>query len=161
MALKLPSSVSSTHDLTALILEVREYTKWYLQYSNAVKVKTKYTQDQPEISPTASELIRSWNASSPLSGPSLDALIAELETIKKTAPTVSVTLAAPATSEVKKTLVSWLREHINETVLVTFGFNSNLLGGMVIRYGSTIHDWSFRRAILNERKKFAEILTRV
>jgi hypothetical protein len=161
MTLKLPDSVSSVHDLTALILEVREYSKWYLQYSNATKANTKYTIAQPEISPTAAEIIREWNTTSPLSGESLENLIGSLEAIKKSARTVTITLAAPATSEVKKALVSWYRKNVSETILITFGFNSNILGGMVVRYGSTIHDWSFRRVILNERSKFGEILRRV
>lgn len=161
MTLKLPDSVSSVHDLTALILEVREYTKWYLQYANASKVKTTYAVAQPEISPTAAEIIREWNKTSPLSGESLDTLISSLESIKKAAPTVTITLAAPATSEVKKALVSWYRTNVSDTILISFGFNSNILGGMVVRYGSTIHDWSFRRVILNERSKFGEILRRV
>jgi hypothetical protein len=161
MALNLPATVSSTQDLTSLILEVREYAKWYSQYATAAKLKTKYKQEQPEITPTAGELIRIWNKESPLSQKSLDELIASLERTKKQAPVMTITLAAPATTEVKRALVDWCRKNINQDILVTFRFNSTLLGGMVLRYGSNIYDWSFRRAILNERQKFGEILSRV
>lgn len=157
----LPPSVSSTQDLTSLILEVRSYAKWYSQYTTAAKVKTKYQAEQPELSPTAAELIRTWGKQSPLSPKSLETLISTLEKTVTHAPVMTITLAAPATSEVKRTLVDWCRKNIHEDILVTFQFNSTILGGMVLRYGSKIYDWSFRRSILNERQKFGEILSRV
>lgn len=157
----LPASVSSAQDLTSLILEVRSYAKWYSQYATAAKVNTKYKEAQPELTPTATELIRSWGKQQALSQKSLDELISTLEKTAAHAPVLTITLAAPATSEVKRTLVDWCRANIHQDILVTFRFNSTILGGMVVRFGSKIYDWSFRRAILNERQKFGEILTRV
>jgi hypothetical protein len=157
----LPPSVSSTQDLTSLILEIRSYAKWYSQYTTASKVKTTYKEAQPELSPTATELIRTWGKQSPLSQKSLDELISTLEKTVSHAPIMTITLAAPATTEVKRALVDWCRSNIHQDILVTFRFNSTILGGMVVRFGSKIYDWSFRRAILNERHKFGEMLTRV
>ena len=157
----LPPSVSSAQDLTSLTLEVRTYAKWYSQYATAAKVKAKYTTDQPELSPTATELIRAWGKQSPLSQKSLDDLITTLEKTATHAPIMTITLAAPATTEVKRALVDWCRTNIHQDILVTFRFNSTILGGMVLRYGSKIYDWSFRRTILNERQKFGEMLSHV
>lgn len=161
MSLVLPASISSTQDVTALGLEVQEYAKWYSQYANAAKRKIAYKEPQPEVTPVASELIREWGKQSPLSQERLDQLVKELNSKTKSAPTMTITLAAPATSDVKKALVAWARKNINPDVLITFRFNSTLLGGMVVRSGSRIFDWSFRRAILNERQKFREIISRV
>lgn len=161
MSLILPSSVSSTQDVTALSLEVQTYAKWYSQYANAAKMKVAYKEPQPDITPVASELIREWGKQNPLTPASLDQLIKELAHKTKSAPIMTITLAAPATSDVKSALVSWARENINPDVLITFRFNSTILGGMVVRVGSRIFDWSFRRAILNERQKFREIISRV
>ena len=157
----LPPAVSSSQDLTSLILEVRSYAKWYSQYATAAKVKAKYKEEQPELSPTASELIRSWGKQSPLSQKRLDDLITTLEKTAKHAPVMTITLAAPATAEVKRTLVGWCRTNIHQDILVTFQFNSTILGGMVLRFGSKIYDWSFRRTILNERHRFGELLSDV
>ncbi len=161
MSLVIPASVSSPQDVTALSLEVQSYAKWYSQYANAAKLKATYKEPQPDITPIASELIRDWAKQSPLSGESLDQLIKELAEKTKLSPVMTITLAAPATSEVKKALVSWCRENINPDILITFRFSSSLLGGMVVRSGSHIFDWSFRRVILNERHKFREIVSRV
>ena len=161
MKLSLPSSISSDGMLTGLLLEVREYTKWFSQYSVAARVKANFASPQPELSPVAAELIRSWAKDSTLSQQSLDQLITELEQIKNTAPVMTITLAAPATAEVKQSLVTWCRANIDANILVNFRFNSTLLGGMVVRFGSHIHDWSFRRVILGERHRWSEILGRV
>lgn len=157
----LPPSVSSAQDLTSLTLEVRSYAKWYSQYATAAKVKAKYKEEQPELSPTATELIRAWGKQSPLSQKSLDELIKTLEQTASHAPVMTITLAAPATTEVKRALVDWCRTNIHQDILVTFRFNSTILGGMVVRFGSKIYDWSFRRTILNERQKFGEMVTNV
>jgi F0F1-type ATP synthase delta subunit len=46
-------------------------------------------------------------------------------------------------------------------MLVDFKFNSTMLGGMVVQYGSHIYDWSFRQRILDARDKFPEVLRSV
>ena len=90
-----------------------------------------------------------------------DDLILELEAAKKTAPLITITLAAPATKDVKQALVSSCRSHIADDALVTFKFNSSLCGGMVLQHGSRVFDWSFRRQILANRTKFTEVLRSV
>jgi len=157
----LPASISSSSDVTSLTLEVRAYAQWYGQYVNAQKAGTKYKASQPELSDIAGEVIREWAKEAPLTSARIDELITHLEKIQKTAPIITITLAAAATSEVKRALVSWCREHIHEDILVTFRFNATILGGMVVRYGSRVYDWSFRRAIMDGRQRFPEVLSRV
>lgn len=157
----LPAAISSPGDVTALILEIRSYQQWYGQYTNAQRAGTQYRGSQPELSGTAGEVIRGWAASAPLSAERLEELIAELEHIQKTAPVITITLAASATTEVKRALVGWCREQINETILVSFRFNATILGGMVVRYGSRVYDWSFRTQLMNNRHRFPEVLTHV
>jgi F0F1-type ATP synthase delta subunit len=70
-------------------------------------------------------------------------------------------LAAPPSNGIKKTLVAWCRKNIATDILVNFDFNSTLLGGMVVRYGSHVFDWSFRRKILEEHSKFPGVLRNV
>jgi hypothetical protein len=158
---KLPTAISSPSDVTALTLEVRAYQQWYGQYANAQRTGAHYQPTQPELSPIASEVIREWAAAEPLTTTRIDALIADLEHVSKTAPVITITLAAVAPVEVKRALVTWCREHLGEDILVTFRFNATILGGMVVRYGSRIYDWSFRTRLMNGRQKFPEVLSRV
>ena len=159
--LTLPNSVSSVQDLSSLILEVREYAKWYLQASIKQHVQAGQIGEPPTVSPGAAQVVQAWGETEQLSQKSLDDLISTLESMKTNADTLTITLAAPASGELRRQLVGWCRDNIAPGILVTFRFNATLLGGMVVRYGSRVFDWSFRRQILAERSKFPEVLRRV
>lgn len=161
MKVRLPDTVSSAQDLTALILEVRTYAKWFAANAIKERVHAKNATPPPTLSAGALEMVRSAGTGKLLSGQSLDQLIAALEDAKTTAATVTITLAAPATASVKQALVRACRDNITENALVTFKFNSGLCGGMVVTYGSHVFDWSFRRQILENRSRFTEVLRSV
>ena len=161
MKLALPSSVSSQQDLAALTIEMHDYAKWWSHNAIKLRVGAKTGTPPPVLSPAALELIRSVGNSKLLDQKHIDDIITQLEALKKSADTLTITLAAPATASVKATLVGWCRQNIDPGILVTFQFNSTILGGMVIHYGSRVLDWSFRRQILAARGNFPEVLRRV
>lgn len=161
MKLKLPDSVASLQDLAALQLELHEYNKWFAHESVKRRVGAKHTSPAPLLSPAADELLRTWSGAKAISQSGLEKLIKTLEEYRRSAPAITVTLAAPPTSIIKTTLVAWCRQNIAPNVLISFQFNATLLGGMVIRYGSRVFDWSFRRQILSARQNFPEVLRRV
>lgn len=154
----LPASISSPKDLSLLILDIKKYAKWYLQYYNASKTKVKYSAPQPEISKTASELIIFWDKQKPLTPTSLDTYIKLLEKMSRTAPVLTITLADPASAEIKEALSKWCRENLNSEVLISFQYSSSILGGMILRTGSKIYDWSFRKKLTDNTKTFTRIL---
>lgn len=88
-------------------------------------------------------------------------LLAELEELVKSAPRVHLTLAAMPSEGMKRQLADWLRANVSPAVLVEFNYNSALLGGMVVRIGSRIFDWSFRRQILASAGEFTKVLRHV
>lgn len=166
MKLKLPNSIISTQDLNQLILEIHGYVRWH----NHESVKKQATADeqagvedrQPSgFSTEAQEMLRNWHGKKTPTPKTLDQLIDELEDFKDSAPRVVITLAAPAGPKQKKHLAGWCREHLRSDILVDFEFDSNLLGGMIVRCGSHIYDWSFRRQILQNSRHFPEVLRRV
>ncbi len=159
--MNLPSSISSQQELNVLSLELHEYSKWFAHNAIKERVHAKNGTPPPVLTPSASELIRTASAGKLLSQTILDKLIAEVELLKKTARSATITLAAPVNKETKLSLVTACRAHIEDNLLVTFKFNSTLCGGMVIQYGSRVFDWSFRRRILENRAQFAEILKSV
>lgn len=159
--LSLPDEVASIQDLTGLILEVREYIKWFSHNAILERVSKKRTSKPITLSPSATKLLQEWEKMQPISTRSLDELLDTLNLYKNTAPTLSITLAAPVTNDIKATLINWCRTNVAPNVMVTFGFNATLLGGMVVHLGSRIFDWSFRRQILASRDNFAEALRRV
>ncbi len=160
MKLNLQSSIYSAQDLKAVILDIRSYAKWFSQES----IKQRFSKgepDSPNISQPADELILQWHKDRQVSQKSLDELMSELESYSQSAANITITLAAPAPATLKKEIVDWFRQNVNPNVLVDFKFNSTMLGGMVVKVGSHIFDWSFRRQILESKGKFPEILRNV
>lgn len=158
---KLPDSVCSPDDLTALILETREYAKWYEHELIKKRAGSTAKAVPPILSPTTGLFLHGLSQNGSLMRARLEQILSELDAYKKTAPTITLTLAAPATEHVKKTLTAWCRKEISPDLLVSFTYNRTLLGGMVVRYGSHVHDWSFRRQLLNNRVRFSEVLASV
>jgi hypothetical protein len=161
MIIILPDSVCSRQDLKSVVLEIRAYAKWYNQTSVKMRVSGDNNYEEPVFSPSAAAIIGEWNKQNPINPKSIDDLISELENMEAKAPIVSITLAAPPPGNLKKTITKWCRENVAPDVLVDFAFNSTMLGGMVVRVGSHVYDWSFRRQILSSLQKFPEVLRNV
>ncbi len=153
MKLNLPDTIASPQDLTDMILEIREYSKWYSH--NAIK-KTLKGSDAPNLSGSTKEFLRQHSDTSTLSD-----LVDDLEKFRSNAPTISITLAAVPTGDLKKTIVAWTRTNLSPDTLINFQFNSTILGGIVVKCGSRIFDWSFRRGLLDNRNKFPGLLRNV
>jgi hypothetical protein len=163
MKLNLQASVSSPQDLKSIILEIRQYAHWFAQYTVKVRASASDGKSEapPAVSPTAAALIKEAAGKEQLSQKHLDVLIGGLETLENDSPRITITLAAPAPGSLKQALIEWCRQHVAPNILVDFRFNSTLLGGMVVQYGSHVYDWSFRRQILAARGRFPEALRRV
>lgn len=161
MKVSLPASVSSLQDARSLQLEMRDYARWFSHNAIKKRVGAGRAAEAPALSAAATELMRNWHSTAPLTQHSLDTYLADLESCISNAPQLTITLAAPPTTGLKATLVAWCRSNIAPNVLVSFQFNATLLGGMVVRYGSHIFDWSFRHQILEARQRFPEVLRNV
>lgn len=161
MKLKLRSDLSSRQDIQAVVLEVKRYARWYSHASIKQRVGGGAVAAPPPLSTPTADLLTQWHADKQLSPQSLDGLVQELETFTANAPYLTVTLAAPAPMKLKSEMITWFRQNIRQDLLVDFNFNSTMLGGMMVRYGSRIIDLSFKRQIMAARSKFPEVLRRV
>lgn len=161
MKINLPASVASSQDVTALQLELRDYARWAAH--EAVKRSAGSTKKSaaPVLSAACHELLALQGNKKELGPDQLAELAKELERYARQAPTITFTLAAPAPAPVKASLVAWARQHIRPDLLVNFQFNATILGGLVVRYGSHVYDWSFKRQLLAGRAAFSEVLRRV
>lgn len=161
MSLRLPNSVASSQDVMSLLFEIKEYSKWFSHEIIKVESHIKKVSKSPDLSIGAKLLLEELSEKKSLSKDTLENLIESLSTYCDKAPTISITLASPTNEKTKETLVSWCRKNLAQNTLVNFGFNSSLLGGMVIRCGSHIYDWSFKRQILANKQNFAKVLKNV
>jgi len=161
MKIKIPDTISSHQDLAAVIIELRDYLKWLSHHGIMHRLSAKDKSEEPELSSAAKDLLRDIDDKKIESEHVISELINNLENYKLSANSINITLAAPVTSTIKKNLVNWCRKNISQDILVDFKFNATILGGLVIRCGSHIYDWSFRRQILANRDKFPEVLRNV
>lgn len=161
MKLTLPNSISSQQDLAALINEIKQYEKWWTHNDIKLRVHAAKGTPPPVLSEGALQMVRAASGGKLLNRTALDLLLRELDAYHRTSKTMTLTLAAPAPKSTRAVLVEWCRANIDPSILVNFEFNSTLCGGMVVRYGSHVFDWSFRRQILASRGNFPEVLRRV
>lgn len=162
MSPQLPSSVTSLEDLKGVTAELRDYAKWFAAASIKQRVSSKSNvANPPTLSAEGLTLLQELSGQQQLTSSALEKLINNLHDIAERSPQLTITLAAPASTHLKKELVAWCRAHVAPSVLVSFRFNATLLGGMIIQYGSHVYDWSFRRQILANRSRFPEVLRRV
>ena len=149
MKIVLPEDVISPQDLRALGSELQDYSR-QLRHQ-AVKQKVAGGRagggqaGASELSPGAATLLRSAGLAAAATPKQLEQLIAQLAAEEQRLPRIDITLAAPPSAGLKRTLTIWCRSHLQPNVLVSFHFNRTILGGMVVRSGSHIYDWSFRR----------------
>lgn len=162
MKSNLPASIISASDLTMVIREIQDYTAWATHETIKQKASVKKSPTAPpELTAAATELLSAWAKARGATADSYRQLTEALERVNKSAPTITITLAGPAPQHVKEHLVSWCRENLSANVLVTFKFNRTILGGMVVRAGSHIYDWSLHRKLIDNGRAFTEVLGRV
>jgi len=154
---RLPDTISSEQDLNGLIVEIHECVKWLSHETIKKKTGASQADPPPTVSPAAQQLMHDYGANET----QLESIIKELENLQRKSQVITITLAAPPSGTIKKTLVGWCRENIAANVLVNFSFNRGILGGMVVRAGSRVFDWSFRRQIMSASDKFPEVLRNV
>ena len=159
--LTLPPDIVSPQDLAALLFEIRQYNAWYQSEVIKSRVELSSQAIPPKISKTAVGILGSVAKDGRLSPEALEALIQGLEHLKRTSPTITITLADLPTNALRSTLAEWCRTNIAPTILVQFTSNRRILGGMVVRYGSRIYDWSFRTKLLANKAAIPEVLRRV
>jgi len=161
MKLDIEDLVYSTQDLRAVILDVQKYSRWFSQYSNKKRISDSQSEPAPTLSEVAVGIIKDFAKETPINQNSLDELVKYLNNIATESPRITITLAAVPPLKLKKLIVVWCRKNIKPNILVDFKFNSTLLGGMVIHYGSHVYDWSFRKQIMAKRQNFPEALRHV
>ncbi len=159
--IQLPASIVTPQDIARLELELTGFIDWFQHNSIKQQMHVSKGAAMPGLSREAVELIRQSSIEGSLTQTGIESLQQSIIRIRQHAPTMSVTLAAPAGVQLKQQLVEWCRNEIRPDILIDFRFNATILGGMVVRYGSHVFDWSWRRAVLNNRSSFAKELRSV
>ncbi len=160
-ALTLPPEVYSPQALHSAVDGLKSAIRQMEREEVKARVAKKPQAEGEALPPEAVQALELFGLHASAGRGEIEALLSQLEEVLASAPQLHITLAAMPSEGMKKQLVAWVRGELSPAALVTFGYNSALLGGMVVRTGSRIFDLSFRRELLNSGPKLAEALRRV
>ena len=147
--MKLPIDIYSPDALSATIFELTTHTGRVrdAHVSNATK---------PAPSPALAHILELFELEDPTTA-TLEKLGKDLEAHLLRAPVAHITLAALPGNATKRDLTTWFRTHISPEVLLTFTARADLGGGIVVQAGSHVYDFSFKRLLLANKARLAEI----
>lgn len=162
MTLSLPSQLYSTRQLDGLVLEMSQYADFLRSAAiTQIVANGAAPTEEPSWSAIVPLVIRAAGITDPMSAEDLDNLVLVLKDLQQTAPSCNLTLAAVPNQLHMQRIVTWFRQNIDPNMLISFEVNRAVLGGVVVRAGSHIYDYSWRKQLLAKKDLIPEIINRV
>lgn len=158
MKFELPAAVYSPQLLESVIYDVQYYLDWTRQ-NDIRKQMGVAVKEEPNHSAETVLVIEAWLNGKPATLEALEELLDYLKGLKL--PEVHITLAALPNRNQRETLVKWFRNNAKSQLLLSFVADRNLGGGIVIRTPNRIFDYTWKRQLVENRDKIAEITRRV
>ena len=153
---KLGPTILSRDDLELLCLEVAKIIET-LHEQSLIKGKTTTAPALVLSSGLLDVLARKPSDPAP-AFPELQKVQLWLEEVKTSAPEIRLTLPALPAVPLKSDIVAWFRDNIHPLAIFKFEYNRAIAGGFVIRTGSVIHDFSFRKALLTNSGAMVKVM---
>ena len=152
--LHFPLDMHSPDHVAAVLVELQKY-RGELRDA-VVREKAGGKGDKPEMSGHLESLLKSCGVAHE-DQTALEALAKSLDSALKKAPVMHVLVAAPATRTFKRQLTVWFRTQVHPHSLLTFAARSDIGGGIILQAGSHMYDYSFRAAVLDNKKRLMEL----
>lgn len=159
--LKLPLDLYSPDQLGILLVEANEHLSAIRDASVRAKTAGRVVEiANPHTSALMTGILQSndFKANDPQS---YVVLSKGFTIVRDKAPVAHLTLAALPNRTLKRQLVEWFRQNVNPYMLLTFAVRTDIGGGVVVRVGSRIYDFSFRQQILGNKHRISEIYANV
>lgn len=149
----LPADVHSPDQVSELIMELRSYIDGL---RDAALRNRAQASGKPSDAPGVSAMLKKVfeNAIDTMTP---EEMLHELEELLLRAPVAHLMLAATPAEQLTRQLVVWFRIEIHPQLLLTLSTRRDIGGGGVLRVGSSIYDFSFRRRILDNKKRLTEL----
>lgn len=152
----LPADLYSPDQLSELIMELRSYIDALRDTALRNRATAASSSPAPTMSPLLRELFEGASGSM-----TPEEMLRELEALLKKAPIVHLIFPALPDKELKRQLILWFRVEVSPHTLLTVSERRDIGGGIVIRAGSRVYDFSFRRRILDNKHRLMEIASSV
>ncbi len=154
-AVALPVDLNSPDQLSATSMELATYISQLHDASVRAKSQGK-DMILPDMSDLLTELLRASGIDPEDTG-SLEDIRKQLDELLNKAPVVHLTLAALPARTFKRKITLWFRTEVHPQALLTFSARADLGGGVVVQAGSHVYDYTFRRSILDNKKRISEL----
>jgi hypothetical protein len=82
-----------------------------------------------------------------------------VDDLKQTAPVIHISFSADPSPAFMTKLVTWLRNEINPSILVSIGMQPSIAAGCIVRTPNKYFDFSLRKHLLDSGKLLIESLT--
>ncbi len=156
MGYKLSPITIGRDDLELLYLEASELVDLSREHS-LTPTKTFTTA---AVSPGLTEVLSMKSSQTLPALFELEKALSWLEQLKTSAPEIRLTLPGLPTAQLRNDIVVWFRNEIHAFALLAFEYNRALAGGFALRTGSKLHDFSFRKALLNDSEAMVKVMKR-
>jgi hypothetical protein len=161
MTFSLPPTLYSPRQVDAYQVELDAYLEWLRESERKSRGGGNVSAGRSPLSAEVLQVLDQFSEGRPTAIAQVERFIGWLKAIKQSTPLVHVTLPTFAGADMKQKIVGWFRENIAPNVLVSFSVDRTILGGLIIRTANQIYDFSFVRALLDNRSKLPEIVRRV
>jgi len=148
----LPVDVYSPDQLSELLLQLQDVAG----VVRGAAARKNADAEPVTLSPELEQLL-SINKITVDDANALDDLGKQIQATLDKAPAVHVMLAAMPGRAIRRQLTAWFRTQVNPLTLITFAARSDLGGGAIVQAGSHLYDLSFRRSIIDNKKRLTEI----
>lgn len=155
----MPIDLYSADQLSAVIIELRNYIGDLHDHNVRKKLNKNHTEEPPK---TSALLLGVFNSVG-VKHEDLDAAektLKILQEVRKTSPVVHITLPDTPSRTLKRQFTVWFRTQINPTTLLSFALRTDMGGGVIVQAGSHIYDFSLKKKVINNRKQIYEIYKR-
>lgn len=162
MITKLPPSIYSPDQLSSVTWELSRLISILRKEAIRSTVTKSSTKSEAitEIPVLLQDLLKASNVAQD-DQPKLEQLQKEIKTLRDSAPSVHITLAAFPPISIKKQLVQWMRDEVSPRVLCIFSVRGDIGGGVIIRTNSRQFDFSFRSKLIDNRRRIGELFADV
>ena len=158
MSLRLPVDLYSPDHISLHIQELRAYIGE--KRNAAAQVKAGGEAESPSLSSTLTALLHSAAVKAE-DMRALEGVVKDLEVLRDKAPVVHLTFAAMPNRTLIRQLTVWFRNQVHPYTLLTVAMRRDIGGGMMLRTGSNIYDFSFRGQILRHKERISELFESV
>jgi F0F1-type ATP synthase delta subunit len=151
MELTLPTVIASRQDITNVHRELRLFDDASLQSVMRNDNPVKY----PPISAKLRGMVQQ-NQVDLRDEAARKKLLASLDLLKNSAPTIHISFPAEPSPAVLQQLVTWLRKEIDPRIVIRVGMQPTIAAGVIVRTPNHQFDFSLRQHLQKNRAKLVE-----